>query len=117
MGNLLALAPISPLLPTALCAHPLENSVQNIRTDSFTVFVMSNDFAQSHSAPHCKLVSVPAGIGPKSPPESLDNPAAFHNGTHSGLYRDRRSYNLSEDHSFAKARFLGEIWPQAQYRS
>jgi hypothetical protein len=63
----------------------MEKYVQNIRTDSFRVFVLSDDFAQSHSDLDCKFVSFPLGTGPGSLPESLDNPAFFHDGTHSGF--------------------------------
>ena len=66
-----------------LSAHSVEKRMQNIRTDSFRVFVMSDDFAQSHSDIYCMFVSVPLGTGPKSLPESLDNPALFRGGTHS----------------------------------
>ncbi len=68
-----------------LSAHSVENRVQNIRTESFRVFVMSDDFAQRHSALDCKFVSVLLGAGPGGLSESPDNPAFFHRGTHSGF--------------------------------
>lgn len=46
---------------------------------------MSDDFVESHSDLDCMFVSVPLGTGPGSLPESLDNPASFHRGTHSGF--------------------------------
>jgi len=51
-----------------LSAHFVEKRVQNIRTDSSRVFVMSDDFTHSHSDLHFKFVSVPFGIGPGSLP-------------------------------------------------
>src|SRR5258708_3463456 len=73
--------------------------MQNIGTSS----VISNDFAQCHSAVHCKFVSGPLGTGPRSLPEFLDNPAFFCR-THSGFWRDRRSNNFREDNSLDKTR-------------
>jgi len=66
-------------------AHFVEKRVQNIRSDSFRVYVMSDDFAQSHSDLDCMFVSVPLGSRPGSLSPSLDNPAFFHGGTHSGF--------------------------------
>jgi len=61
----------------------VEKRLQNIRTDSLRVFVMSDDLAQSHPGLDCVFVPVPLGSGPKSlHASSLDNPAFFHGGTH-----------------------------------
>jgi len=49
-------------------AHSVEERMQNIRTDSSRVSVMSDDFAQSHSDLDCMFVSIPVGTGPESPP-------------------------------------------------
>jgi hypothetical protein len=68
-----------------LNARSMEKRVQNIRTDSLRVFVMSDDFAQCHSDLDCKFVSVPPGTSPKSLPEALGNPAFFRGGSHSGF--------------------------------
>ena len=53
---------------------------------------ISDDFAQSHSDLVRMFLRVTRHGGPKSPQGSLDNPAFFHGGTHSGFWRDRRSY-------------------------
>jgi len=68
-----------------LSAHFVEERMQNIRTDSFRVFVMSDDFARNHSDLNRMFLPVTYRGGPKSLPESLDNPALFHGGIHSGF--------------------------------
>ncbi|MGB4783236.1 MAG: hypothetical protein WAQ77_00855, partial [Candidatus Acidiferrum sp.] len=50
--------------------------MQNIRTGSFRDYVMSDDFAQSHSDLDCMFVSVRRDTRPGSLPP--DNPVFFH---------------------------------------
>src|SRR5437016_606371 len=73
--------------------------------------VTSGGFARNHSDLNRMFLRVTHGGGPKSLFESLDHPAFFHGGTHSGFYRDRRSYYLGKDDSLGKAWYLGEAWP------
>jgi len=51
-----------------LSAHSVEERMQNIRTDSSRVSVMSDDFAHSRSALDCMFVPIPTGTGPGSLP-------------------------------------------------
>jgi hypothetical protein len=59
--------------------------MQDIRSDSLRIYLVSDDFAQSHSGLDCMFVSIRLGTGPGDLPESLDNPAFFHGGTRSGF--------------------------------
>src|ERR1700674_1143409 len=68
-----------------LSVHTVEKRMHSIRTDPFRVLVMPDDFAQSYSDLGCMFVSFPLGTGPGSLSESLDNPAIFQDGTHSGF--------------------------------
>jgi hypothetical protein len=49
-----------------LSAQSVVKRMQIIRTDSFGVSVMFDDFAQSHSDHDCMFVSIPIGTGPGS---------------------------------------------------
>ncbi len=79
--------------------------------DCLRISVTSGDFARNHSDLNRMFLLVTHRGGPKSLPESLDNPAFFHGGTHSGFQRDRRSYYLGETYSLSKTGSLGEAWP------
>ncbi len=63
----------------------MEKRMQNTSADCLTISVTSGDFARNHSDLNCMFLSVTHRGGAKSPPESLDNPAFFHAGTHSGF--------------------------------
>jgi len=51
-----------------LSAQSVVKRMQNIRTDSSRVAVMSDDFAQSNSDLACMFVSIPVRTGPESLP-------------------------------------------------
>jgi len=63
----------------------MEKRVQNIITDSLKTLATPDDCARNHSDLNLMFLPVTYRGGPKSLPESLDNPAFFHGGTHSGF--------------------------------
>jgi len=63
----------------------MEKRMHGIRTHSFRVRVMFDDFAQSHSDLNRMFLPFTYRGGTESPPESLDNSAFFCGGTRSGF--------------------------------
>src|SRR5712692_2270318 len=99
------------LNPLCSATHSMEKHMQKVITDSIRMLATPNDCARNHSDLNRMFLPITHRGGPKSLPESLDNPAFFRGGTHSGFKRDRRSYYLGEIYSLSKAWYLGEAWP------
>ncbi len=68
-----------------LSAHCVEKRMQNTSVNYLTISVTSGDFARNHSDLNRMFLPVTYRVGPKSLPGSLDSPAFFHGGTHSGF--------------------------------
>jgi hypothetical protein len=66
-------------------AEKLGRNPYRIRTPLIQSWTPSDDFARNHSDLNRMFLPITRRGGPKSLPESLDNPVFFHGGTHSGF--------------------------------